>query len=121
MNGLFSPPGASWPMSGAPLPGMELSGASGANAEDPHTPELIPGESLKATVQLAAPADFAGGKLTLQAYPGWKIEPASIEIPALKGGAITAYTFTVATPADSRFFRFSDAHDKAGRRLQRQQ
>lgn len=91
---------------GAPLPGMELSGASGANAEDPHTPELIPGESLKATVQLAAPADFAGGKLTLQAYPGWKIEPASIEVPALKGGAITAYTFTVTTPADSRFFRF---------------
>jgi len=89
-----------------PMLGLRVAG-SGATAEnDPYTAEFRPGDAFEVKVQVVNLADrkIPAGALTLQALGGWKVSgPAAT--PELGAGESREFTYTVAVPKQSPFFK----------------
>lgn len=88
--------------SAAPFLGIRTENSGTAAKNDPNTPLLAPGQPATVTVQIVNPVATAwpGGRLTLAAAPGWRVEPQQHEIRQLAAGEQTSVSFTVTPPAD---------------------
>ncbi len=79
--------------------------AGEGRAEDGYAGLVLPGRAFTVRVQLANSQAAAAGQLRLMAKRGWRVEPATVETPALPAGGLTEYTFTVTPPAAAKLYR----------------